>query len=231
MAGCVSFSVLVDVGGVGGTGPGRPASRRHAPGSRWPSRPSSPTASRSRRRRRRTASGPAPGGRATTSRSRARPRSGRSVDASQADGDLRPIWVTDRVLVRARPVRDRGQGAVQLGLLVPQGQPRRIPGRRRPGGRRERGPGPVVPVAGLPAARRARARRPDARRGPGEPFQVQRLLLRRRRDAQRPPQGALVSGAFEPTDANGTTTITRRRRGRSRSRRLTGPTSRRTSST
>jgi hypothetical protein len=130
---------------------------------------------------------------------------GAVVDASQADSDLRPIWVTDAF-------------SFGLGLCA-------IGGKEAPSsgfwylkvnhvGSQVGGDQAVVNGSdqvlwylspGFPPPDELELVAPTQAR-PGEPFGVS--VFSYADDGTRTPaQGAIVSGAFEPTDANGTTTI------------------------
>jgi hypothetical protein len=130
---------------------------------------------------------------------------GAVVDASQADADLRPIWVTD-------------QFSFGLGLCA-------IGGKEPPSsgfwylkvnhvGSQVGGDQAVVKGGdqvlwylspNFPPGDELELVAPSLAR-PGEPFQV--TVFAYTDDGTRTPAaGALVAGAFEPTDANGNTTI------------------------
>lgn len=130
---------------------------------------------------------------------------GAVVDASQADGDLRPIWVTDAF-------------SFGLGLCAIGGKEPTPSGfwylKVNHVGSQVGGDQAVVksgdevlwyltpefpPQDELELAAPTQAR-------PGEPFEVS--VFSYADDGTRTPAaGALVSGAFEPTNANGTTTV------------------------
>jgi len=130
---------------------------------------------------------------------------GAVVDASQADADLRPIWVTDAF-------------SFGLGLCAIGGKEPTSSGfwylKVNHVGSQVGGDQAVVKAGdqvlwylspGFPPPDELELLAPTQAR-PGEPFQVQ--VFSYTDDGTRTPAaGAVVSGAFEPTDANGTTTI------------------------
>jgi hypothetical protein len=130
---------------------------------------------------------------------------GAVVDASQADADLRPIWVTD-------------QFSFGLGLCAIGGKEPTSSGfwylKVNHVGSQVGGDQAVLNGGdqvlwylspNFPPGDELELVSPDLAR-PGEPFQV--TVFAYADDGTRTPAaGALVAGAFEPTDANGVTTV------------------------
>lgn len=127
-------------------------------------------------------------------------------DASQADADLRPIWLTDQF--------GFGLGLCAIGGKVPPSSGfwylkinhvgSQVGGDQAPVANGDDvlwylapnfPPGDELELVGPEVAR------------PGEPFQVQ-VFSYTEEGTRSPAAGALVAGAFEPTDANGFTTVT-----------------------
>ena len=130
---------------------------------------------------------------------------GAVVDASQADGDLRPIWVTDAFSFGLGLCAIGGKEAPSSGFwyLKVNHVGSQVGGDQAVVNSGDQvlwylSPG-FPPPDELELVAPAQAR-------PGEPFGV--TVFSYADDGTRTPaQGAIVSGAFEPTDANGTTTI------------------------
>jgi len=130
---------------------------------------------------------------------------GAVVDASQADGDLRPIWVTDYF-------------SFGLGLCAIGGKEPTSSGfwylKVNHVGSQVGGDQAVVKsgdqvlwylAPDFPPPDELELAAPTQAR-PGEPFQVS-VFSYADDGTKTPASGAVVSGAFAPTDANGTTTI------------------------
>ena len=127
-------------------------------------------------------------------------------DASQADADLRPIWLTDQF--------GFGLGLCAIGGKVPP------PSgfwylKINHVGSQVGGDQAVVSngddvlwylAPNFPPGDELELVGPEVAK-PGEPFQVQ-VFSYTEEGARSPAAGALVAGAFEPTDANGFTTVT-----------------------
>jgi hypothetical protein len=126
-------------------------------------------------------------------------------DASQADADLRPIWLTDQF--------GFGLGLCAIGGKVPPSSGfwylkinhvgSQVGGDQAPVANGDDvlwylapnfPPGDELELVGPEVAK------------PGEPFQVQ-VFSYTEEGVKSPAAGAVVSGAFQPTDANGFTTV------------------------
>jgi hypothetical protein len=126
-------------------------------------------------------------------------------DASQADADLRPIWLTDQF--------GFGLGLCAIGGKVPPSSGfwylkinhvgSQVGGDQAPVANGDDvlwylapnfPPGDELELVGPEVAQ------------PGEPFQVQ-VFFYTEEGVKSPAAGAVVSGAFQPTDANGFTTV------------------------
>jgi hypothetical protein len=127
-------------------------------------------------------------------------------DASQADADLRPIWLTDQF--------GFGLGLCAIGGKVPPSSgfwylKINHVGAQVGGDQAVVGGGDDVLwylTPNFPPGDELELIGPELAR-PGEPFGVQVLSYTEEGD-RSPAAGALVAGAFEPTDANGFTTVT-----------------------
>jgi hypothetical protein len=127
-------------------------------------------------------------------------------DASQADSDLRPIWLTDQF--------GFGLGLCAIGGKVPPSSGFWYLKINHVGS--QVGGDQAVVASGddvlwylapnFPPGDELELIGPELAR-PGEPFQVQVFSYTEEGD-RSPAEGALVAGAFEPTDANGFTTVT-----------------------
>ena len=131
---------------------------------------------------------------------------GAVIDASQADADLRPVWVTDQFSF--------GLGLCAIGGKVPPPSGFWYLKVNHVGAQVG---GDQAVVAGdddvlwyltpnFPPGDELELLGPELAK-PGEPFQVQ-VFSYTDAGARSPAQGALVAGAFEPTDADGFTTVT-----------------------
>jgi hypothetical protein len=126
-------------------------------------------------------------------------------DASQADADLRPIWLTDQF--------GFGLGLCAIGGKVPPSSgfwylKVNHVGAQVGGDQAVVGSGDDVLwylTPNFPPGDELELIGPELAR-PGEPFQVQVFSYTDAGD-RSPAAGALVAGAFEPTDANGFTTV------------------------
>jgi hypothetical protein len=131
---------------------------------------------------------------------------GAVIDASQADADLRPVWITD-------------QFSFGLGICAIGGKEPTPSGfwylKVNHVGSQVGGDQAVVAsgddvlwylTPNFPPGDELELIGPELAK-PGEPFQVQVFSYTDAGD-RSPAQGALVAGAFEPTDANGFTTVT-----------------------
>lgn len=127
-------------------------------------------------------------------------------DASQADADLRPIWLTDQF--------GFGLGLCAIGGKVPPSSgfwylKVNHVGSQVGGDQATVGSGDDVLwylAPNFPPGDELELIGPELAR-PGESFEVQVFSYTEEGD-RSPAAGALVAGAFEPTDANGFTTIT-----------------------
>ena len=130
---------------------------------------------------------------------------GAVVDASQADGDLRPIWVTDAFSFGLGLCAIGGKEPTSSGFwyLKIDHVGSQVGGDQAVVNSGDRVLWYLSP--GFPPPDELELVAPTQAR-PGEPFQVS--VFSYADDGTRAPaQGAVVSGAFEPTDASGTTTI------------------------
>jgi hypothetical protein len=126
-------------------------------------------------------------------------------DASQADADLRPIWLTDQFSF--------GLGLCAIGGKVPPSSgfwylKVNHVGSQVGGDQAAVSSGDDVLwylTPNFPPGDELELVGPEVAK-PGEPFQVQ-VLSYNDAGGRSPAAGALVSGAFEPTDANGFTTV------------------------
>ena len=127
-------------------------------------------------------------------------------DASQADADLRPIWLTDQF--------GFGLGLCAIGGKVPPSSgfwylKVNHVGSQVGGDQAAVGGGDDILwylAPNFPPGDELELIGPELAR-PGEPFQVQVFSYTDTGD-RSPAAGALVAGSFEPTDANGFTTVT-----------------------
>ena len=127
-------------------------------------------------------------------------------DASEADADLRPIWLTDQF--------GFGLGLCAIGGKVPPSSgfwylKVNHVGSQVGGDQAVVNSGDDVLwylTPNFPPGDELELLGPELAK-PGEPFQVQVVSYTDSGD-RSPAQGVLVSGAFEPTDANGFTTVT-----------------------
>jgi hypothetical protein len=127
-------------------------------------------------------------------------------DASQADADLRPIWITDQFSF--------GLGLCAIGGKVPPSSgfwylKVNHVGSQVGGDQAVVSSGDEVLwylTPNFPPGDELELVGPEVAK-PGEPFQVQ-VFSYTDAGERSPAAGALVSGAFEPTDANGITSVT-----------------------
>ena len=127
-------------------------------------------------------------------------------DASQADADLRPIWLTDQFGFGLGVCAIGGKEPAPSGFWYLKVN---HVGAQVGGDQAVVGAGDDVLwylTPNFPPGEELELIGPELAK-PGEPFQVQ-VFSYTEEGARSPAAGALVAGAFEPTDANGFTTVT-----------------------